>query len=241
MTSNIPDLSNASTAISGTLSDVKKQRRQLQQDANLLSNRIKLLQMEEERTWKKIEEAKKRKIQIEEIKKRKENQLKERESIRMIREQNRIKAQEQIQKLKFHRSIGKEKRKEELWSDKKVAYKSGREWREFSMKQKRDIINSIREENHQNALKIKVEENHHKIKIKKREEIRGEENKEDYLRRIKQEEAAKKELEQKVMEMELLEMELIRRLQHTQLIQKDAISELESAISKKQSSSVTDR
>lgn len=73
----MPEISTASTSGSPSLLEAKKQRKQLQQDAALLSNRIKLLQIEEERTWKKIEETKKRKQQIENSKLRNEQRLKE--------------------------------------------------------------------------------------------------------------------------------------------------------------------
>ncbi len=49
-------------------------------------------------------------------------------------------------------------------------------------------------------------------------------------RKIAEEEAIIKQKEQEVMQMEMLEMELIKKLQNTQAIQKQAYSELESAL-----------
>ncbi|CAG9310586.1 unnamed protein product [Blepharisma stoltei] len=231
MSNHIPEISTASTSGSPSLLEAKKQRKQLQQDAALLSNRIKLLQMEEERTWKKIEEAKKRKNQVESSKLRNENKQKEIEKLTQIKEQIRQEAQEKIKKLKFERNSGKNKNIESIQSVRKDCYKYGREWKIYSLQQRQITDQAYREKNKQKALSVKLEERHRQVKLKKRYDKREEENKEDYLKRVKQEEEAKKQLEKHVMEMELLEMELIRKLQHTQLIQQEAISDLEKAIS----------
>lgn len=49
-------------------------------------------------------------------------------------------------------------------------------------------------------------------------------------RKIAEEEGMIRQKEQEVMQMEMLEMELIKKLQNTQAIQKQAYSELESAL-----------
>ena len=52
----------------------------------------------------------------------------------------------------------------------------------------------------------------------------------NYEKRCNEEEALKRKKEQEVLAMEKLEMELIKRLQHTQSLQKAAYEELESAL-----------
>ena len=52
-------------------------------------------------------------------------------------------------------------------------------------------------------------------------------------RRIRDEQNIMRQKEQEVMQMEMLEMELIKKLQHTQAIQKQAYSDLEQALSNK--------
>jgi len=47
----------------------------IEQDAQLLANRIALLKQEEMKTWKKIEEAKKRTGEIQTLKKRNEDKV----------------------------------------------------------------------------------------------------------------------------------------------------------------------
>jgi hypothetical protein len=44
--------------------EAKKQRKDIERDAQLLANRIALLKQEEMRTWKKIEETKKRATEV---------------------------------------------------------------------------------------------------------------------------------------------------------------------------------
>ncbi|CAG9335869.1 unnamed protein product [Blepharisma stoltei] len=233
MSNHVPEISTASTIGSPSLLEAKKQRKQLQQDAALLSNRIKLLQLEEERTWKKIEEAKNRKNQIEHSKMRNENKQKEIEKLYQTKEQMRLEAQEKIKKLKFERNSGKNRNVESIQNTKKDCYKYGREWKVYSLQQRILTNQAYREKNKQRAMSVKLEERHRQMKLKKMGNRREEENKEDYLQRVKQEEEAKKQLERQVMEMELIEMELIRKLQQTQMIQQEAISDLEKAVSYK--------
>lgn len=52
------------------LVDIKKDRKQVEKDAELLANRIALLKQEEMRTWKKIEETRKRAKDVLEMKKK---------------------------------------------------------------------------------------------------------------------------------------------------------------------------
>ena len=58
-----------------SLADVKKRRKDIDRDAQLLANRIALLKQEEMKTWKKIEETKKRTTDISGLKKRNEEKV----------------------------------------------------------------------------------------------------------------------------------------------------------------------
>lgn len=55
-------------------------------------------------------------------------------------------------------------------------------------------------------------------------------NKKKYDRQVDEEEQMRTQKEQEVMQLEMLEMELIKKLQNTQAIQKQAYSDLESAL-----------
>ena len=69
-----------------TLNDAKKERQQVEKDAELLANRIALLKQEEMRTWKKIEETRKRTKDVLEMKKR--NEIKLKSKMRHIKDKN---------------------------------------------------------------------------------------------------------------------------------------------------------
>ena len=58
-----------------SLADVKKRRKDIDRDAQLLANRIALLKQEEMKTWRKIEETKKRTGDITGLKKRNEEKV----------------------------------------------------------------------------------------------------------------------------------------------------------------------
>ena len=58
-----------------SLAEVKKRRKDIDRDAQLLANRIALLKQEEMKTWKKIEETKKRTNDISGLKKRNEERV----------------------------------------------------------------------------------------------------------------------------------------------------------------------
>ena len=63
------------TAAEKSLADVKKRRKDIDRDAQLLANRIALLKQEEMKTWRKIEETKKRTNDISGLKKRNEEKV----------------------------------------------------------------------------------------------------------------------------------------------------------------------
>lgn len=58
-----------------SLAEIKKRRKDIDRDAQLLANRIALLKQEEMKTWKKIEETKKRTNDISNLKKRNEEKV----------------------------------------------------------------------------------------------------------------------------------------------------------------------
>lgn len=58
-----------------TLAEVKRRRKDIERDAQLLANRIALLKQEEQKTWKKIDDTKKRTNEILTLKKRNEDRI----------------------------------------------------------------------------------------------------------------------------------------------------------------------
>lgn len=71
------ELSPLSPTSDSTILALKKARKQIEADAQLLANRIALLKQEELRSWKKIEETKKKAKEVYELKKRNEDKQQE--------------------------------------------------------------------------------------------------------------------------------------------------------------------
>ena len=222
-----------------SLSEAKRQRKQLQQDSILLNNRIKLLQIEEQRTWKKIEEMKSRQRTMEEIRRKNEETAKIKLDSEKKKESKRIENNIKISKFKEQSETDKKRNLETIFEYKKKSYAEIRELREKIMKEKYQMYAETVRINQQRSKSVRVDHKRQAVRLKKLEKYREEENKADYLRRVQEEERKKKEIEGKVIEMEILEMELIKKLQNTQLIQAKTLSELEASVRKKPMSAMS--
>jgi len=84
--------------------------------------------------------------------------------------------------------------------------------------------------NHDRKQRIKLEEHLAKQKVDEVRRKKYEDARADAQRQIEEEIRLIQMKEQEVMQMELIEMELIKKLQNTQAVQKQAFSELETAI-----------
>ena len=71
------DSSPLSPGSEGTILALKKARKQIEADAQLLANRIALLKQEELKSWKKIEETKKKAKEVYLLKKKNEEKIRE--------------------------------------------------------------------------------------------------------------------------------------------------------------------
>ncbi|OMJ88362.1 hypothetical protein SteCoe_9678 [Stentor coeruleus] len=218
---------------SPSLTDAKKQRKRLEKDAILLNNRIQLLQIEEQRTWKKIEEMKKRQRTMEEIRRKHEEAVKLKLDSERRKEEIKQENNHKIAKLKEAIENEKKKKLETIQEYKKRAHDEVREIRDRSMREKYQMYTDYVKQNQKRSNSVKIEHKRQALRTRRNEKLREEENRQDYLRRVQQEEKLKKEIEEKVIEMEIQEMELIKKLQNTQLMQAKTLSELESAIKKK--------
>lgn len=71
------DYNNEKIRSEKSLQSVKKARKQIEADAQLLANRIALLKQEELKSWKKIEETKKKAREVFLLKKKNEEKMRE--------------------------------------------------------------------------------------------------------------------------------------------------------------------
>ncbi|KAF0687585.1 Aste57867_20704 [Aphanomyces stellatus] len=211
------------------LLEAKQRRKDMSSDATLLQNRIALLKAEEARAWKKIEQTKKRAMELVKLRQEKENYARERNAL-MTQAERELHVTQQAkrevvlasEKKEIDAQILEYKRSEaqQLKEDKQ-------KWRQFTENKKRlELEEAVRRR--EDVLK---QENQLKRtrQVKQMEVERA--NRERAESIIRREEQATHDKEMEVQEMERLEMELIQRLRNTQHLQKQAYEELENALS----------
>ena len=225
-----PGMSNQMPSNSKSSYIAKKERQDVERDAQLLANRIALLKQEEMKTWKKIEDTKKRAGEVMKLKQR--NNMKYTEKLermqyeQMVSQQNKARIQQ----------IRKERQLEKTKVQQTILMSKAEETRQLKLKAQQDQqrkaqqLEYIQRMNQERKNRIKFDEDRAK---QKGDEIRRRkimETRKDIARQIEEENRIIATKEQEVMQMELLEMELIKKLQNTQAIQKQAYMDLESAI-----------
>lgn len=215
----------------GKLLKAKMMRKQAESDAQLLANRIALLQQEEAKAWKKIQQTKTRANEI--MKLRDENDMKTSMKSQRYQQsdaQTRV-AQEQklIQKQRAKANRDKAiqdkqvRSREEVDQVKELRRRNlaeKEEQRKLQLRQAKASAEQVRLQ-HKKALEMKEQ--------KRRDQERA--NQAAYEGRVKDEERACQMTELEVQVMEREEMELIQRLQNAQFLQKQAYDELEGALS----------
>ncbi len=102
--------------------------------------------------------------------------------------------------------------------------------REANENKKKEIQTKMYYDNKMRQRLIKEQEEISNLRKKEFMEAKIRQYRMDHERKMAEEEQSKQKKELEVLNMEKLEMELIRKLQHTQLLQKAAYEELESAL-----------
>lgn len=222
---------DSKTARSTSLTELLRNRKQIDSDAQLLANRIKLLQQEEQRTMRKIKETRRKAKNVLAARRRDEahkhffNQLKlesdrqvsvKHEQIQRFRESLRTVHQQSQESLRKHKT-------KQVMAVKKML---------VDEKEKRQrILQRLREDNYMRARMIQSDRKEALVRVYSQRGQKQAFVREMNLQRFSEEERLIHDREQAVMNMELQEMELIERLKTTQLLQQQANDELESALS----------
>jgi hypothetical protein len=213
------------------LAEAKVLRKRVDEDSRLLANRIALLKQEEAKALKKIEETKKKTLEIidnrtkihkeeakfDSIKKKKEEDyLNKIENLKHEREKMRN-MKVQSNKYKFEQAM------QEI-SALKVIKKTN--LRMIEIKRFEDLSEKLTKKN-------KVKEQYKVVEEKKRKllEDRMEKYKLENLKKAEMENMIRRQKEENLCRLEKLEMDLIQRLQNTQLLQRNAYEDLETALS----------
>lgn len=220
-----------------TLGDARLARKSAELEVKALENRILLLKKEEEKAKQKLSQTKKR---AEEIIKLREEALERKKETAKLRSSNQdgfvSNDPEVIKKRFIEKELSKAARRRNL----KEAFESKRagaiefrsekkRFEDSALEQKKEMQDEAKRK--KEAIKIEREEAARKIKLEK-ERLR-EQAREEYNRKIEEEKETAKELERKAKKLQELEVEMMKRLQHTQDIQRKAYDELEGALSTK--------
>lgn len=214
------------------LMEAKAARKQVEKDAELLKNRIALLQMEERKARKKIDETKKRTNEVLILKKRNEHRYKQKVFKMKKEQEEKIRIKQKNDAIRRQRAEEAKKIKEALLISKKQEAKMAKLQKKQNDQRRKNQKKRIEQEN---KIKTDIIRQHHNIQRIKRDENKRrieKESKNHYESRIDGEDQNRVTKENEVMELERIEMELIKKLQNTQQIQKDAYSELETALAK---------
>lgn len=222
------DPQNCSQFSHKSLSILKKARKQAEEDAQLLANRIALLKQEELKTLKKIEETKAKALEIYRLKLKNEQKTKK-------TPQNSQKPAALSQK-----SPGNSQKPKDLTEkiDKKQQFLRGKLDRIAKIKQEKRVFAKKRALNAQifekrvfeKKTRISEEKALGRAKIREFYEKKREKFKEMQENEMVFEEKRKGFKEREIQQMEKLEIDLILKLQASQEFQRNAYEELEQAL-----------
>lgn len=219
------NMSEASTGSS--LVVVKRARQQIEQDAQLLSNRIKFLQSEEAKTKRRIEEAKRKTDLILKAQERKETERQERDRIKSEGQRRNEEARKRFASLKAQHYAEKLKQSELVWLAKRKMYAEGRAQREAVANEKKALENLLHSENQKRYRQVRGTLRLGNEKMFKRKTDITRTSRIQYQQRVEAEEKTKAALEHKIRAMEVLEMELINKLKYSQIQEQEATKQLE--------------
>ncbi|ETV91131.1 hypothetical protein H310_14226 [Aphanomyces invadans] len=221
-----PSTSGATTK----LSLAKSKRKQVEYDARLLANRLALLQQEEIKAWRKIEQTREKAAQIlehrEEIFKKQQDKhmlLHEKEqNVRVATKKHKLAAKTSVIRKRQAAISVISKKYQEVESVKLER----RRLKQAKEQQAMDEVNKAKEKRQrvrQQEDEMRKKKLQEKLMVEKQVVAR-------YRKSVEDEEMQLREQQKRVAEMERAEMELIQRLQSTQLLQRQAYDELEKAL-----------
>ena len=214
------------------LSVFKHRKKQASNDAQLLMNRIALLQKEEERARKKIDMTKDRAAEI--LAMRSENEKRMMQFLNAGSEE--AQQQQQLREKNKDQDIEGKKARQAI-SD-MILNKRKEDAVELQMQKKQLTKMMLKEQERELRLKQQkrdeVRRTQEAARLRREEEAREKERKvrEFYERKAAEEEAEARRAEKLVKELERKEREWISKLRNAQLVQENAFEHLESALMK---------
>jgi len=224
-------LTQVSSTGKNRLLQAKLARKQAEADAQLLANRIALLQQEEAKAWKKIQQTKVRATEILQTREDHERREQSKAEYRFQESEITRKAQETRFVQKQREKAKRQKSQAALIKDKQNQVRSVRQERRNNEIEMQRQKQADQERSKYNREVVRAHEEN--LRMKKQQDAAEKErhNQRVYDSRVNQEQKRTGSKENEVQMMERQEMELIQRLQNAQMLQKEAYEHLESALS----------
>jgi hypothetical protein len=213
-----------------TLAQLQNERRKIETDAIILSNRLALLRHEEDKTAKKIDETRRKALEIykrkQEIEARKQKRADEEAEIAKSLQSNqresldqKHKVQERINSLRV--ILQQERHKE---------YSDVRAQQEEHLRRRQEMRYRESEERKRRVELVKEMKAHASKKLEDYYMSREMIAKQNYEEKKKREAERKSKLKMEIIEMEKRESDLLSMLQQRQTLHKEAYAQLEDAL-----------
>ena len=211
-----------------TLTEIKRERKHLEQDAQMLSNRLNFLQQEEYKNWFIIQQAK-RKVQ-------KFSLIKQDQEQRLLRQYEAKSERERaISEKRSNYKLIRDKLKQERFELKSALYSSKLE--EVKMLKSQKAVNEqvirensevIKGQNLKKRVAVSRDRVSGKAKIGCFQKTKTSIGRTVYLMKVEENERILMGKKKEIENMERLEFDLVKRLQNTQVIKDYAVLQLES-------------
>lgn len=214
------------------INNARANRKRVESDVTMLSNRIALLKIEMQKAQKKIVETTGKTQQMQKIQAENEQKLRERERRRAEREEQRRAAQLKFTKEKADFVVTKQKTRVHLVEQKQADVQDIKKVSQANSHriQRQREIERLKAVKNRNMIQKKREQSKKKLQISKRQQMENARRMADEKLRREAEVAHKNEV--MISQMEQEELALIEALQKTQRLQKSAYEELEVTVNR---------
>ena len=195
-----------------------------------------MLQHEESKLLKKIQNTRKRAEEIMAIKQRNEKRFEERMKLKEKEEADLMQRREQQQFIREQRKLGLKKRQEELRAQKNSGFVETRSRRINDEKERKNFKSSMVEENRKKRDIVVAEERRIARSLQRFQRKRKNQNKMNYSMRVNKQSNDIKSVDRNIHKMEQIEKEMLDRLKNSQALEQEAYQSLEQAIQQSENS-----
>mmetsp|Transcript_41686 Transcript_41686/g.104048 ORF Transcript_41686/g.104048 Transcript_41686/m.104048 type:complete len:324 (-) Transcript_41686:106-1077(-) len=225
---------NQSTSSQGrtgmNLAAAKEARKRAELDAQLLANRIALLKQEEEKAWKKIDDTRKKTKEMLTLRTTNEQKLQAKDDYYRSKYQSVRDCQQHNALQRDRARATREATQMALLRTKQTGVRAMKQQTLDHVQEKREKELLERQHNWEKTQMIRQQKEEHRRKLEAEKQARLDRFREEYESRVRQEDLLRARTEALVAKMEKEEMELIARLHNTQVVQRGAYEELETAL-----------